>query len=233
MFVHQSQIQLLYYSHSVGSAASMGQCDRVLLPPLILMYTMSDVGFAMCHSIKLSQRCLFRPMPGVLPRWVFFFRFEPPTNVFMLVFVIVLAFCFQFPMWPPFSPMGAQPLGLVPPQSFREYLWQAYVSPSVGLWPMSGMHCVVPPSTPLSRGALCYSNSCLPAIQSIWWDIQLWEFNSHPVPLPSVHGRESYSFSGSVPTNYMTASKSVDGVKPGDSIVLICIRLMNLLASGQ
>ena len=44
---------------------------------------------------------------------------------------------------------------------------------------------------------------------------------SIPIPLPSLHGEEGSSFPGLVPSNDTVNSESVEGIKPGDSIVVI------------
>ena len=92
------------------------------------------------------------------PQVSFSFRVEPANNLpliplCVLVSVMAYAFCFQVPCWMPYSPMGAQPLGLVPLQPFGAYLWQANVHPGDGHWQTLGLHCVAAPSTALSRGA--------------------------------------------------------------------------------
>ena len=44
---------------------------------------------------------------------------------------------------------------------------------------------------------------------------------SHPIPVPSLHCGEVSSFPGCVPPDDIINSKSVMGVKPGDSVVVI------------
>ena len=55
---------------------------------------------SLSHS-NISPQCLLRFMP-IMPwvlRSVFFFRVEPDTNLFMLLFVLTFSFCFQIPVW--------------------------------------------------------------------------------------------------------------------------------------
>ena len=54
------------------------------------------------------------------PQVGFFFRVKPPTILYLicLVSVLVSAFYFKVPSWMLYSPMGAQPLGFAPLQSF-------------------------------------------------------------------------------------------------------------------
>ena len=91
---------------SVEVAAALGQHDWVLPAPLILRHTVRGV-------VGLSH-------------WA-----EPPTNLYILVFIMVFTFYFQVLIWLPFSPMGTQPLGFSPLQPFGVYPWQAYVTPAV------------------------------------------------------------------------------------------------------
>ena len=79
--------------------------------------------------------------------------------------------------------------------------------------------------------ASCYSISCPPAFQSIWCGIQLWgAWQSHLISPPSLHGGEASSFPGLVPPHNKVDSKSVLGVKPGNSGVVIS--LMSVLTPG-
>ena len=51
---------------------------------------------------------------------------------------------------------------------------------------------------------LCYSSSCTPAIQSIWWGIQIWELKeSCQIPMSSIYCGKGSSFLGFVPPNDM------------------------------
>ena len=74
--------------------------------------------------------------------------------------------------------------------------------------------------TALSLGTSCYSNSCHPAIQSVWQGIQLWGLSSRPIPPPSLHGREKL-FWGLVPPDDTVNSKFMVGIKAGDSGVVM------------
>ena len=82
------------------------------------------------------------------------------------------------------------------------------------------------PPTGLGRGIFMLLIQLPPAIPSIWWAYSIGGLISHPIPLPSLHGREGSSFPGSAPPNGMVNSKSVVGVKPvitfiGDTSVVI------------
>ena len=100
------------------------------------------------------------------------------------------------------SILGGSTIGICTLQPLGVYPWQAYVLPCDGHWSTPGVHRVAAPSTTLSRGALCCSVCCTPAIPSIWWGIQLWGLGRElPNPLPSLHGGKGSSFPGLVPSN--------------------------------
>ena len=118
--------------------------------------------------------------------------------------------------------MEAQPLGFAPFQAFEVYRWQAYVQPGDGHWSTPGMHRVAVPSTTLSRGSL------LPLIQLfpnhpiyMVGHTALGAWQSHLIPLPSLHDGKGSSFPVLVPSDDMVNSESVMGIKPGDSGVVI------------
>ena len=104
--------------------------------------------------------------------------------------------------WMPYSPLGAQLLGLAPLQPIGAYPWQAYVQPGDGHWPTLGMHRVAAPFTTLSRGGpFCYLISYSPTTPSIWWDIHLWGLDrepSNPSAFPAWWGGVFFSRSGSI-----------------------------------
>ena len=81
---------------SNGPAAASGQHDVGLLPSMILRNTRrSLVRFATVPQQKPQSQMpsqAYANMPWVLLRWIFFFRIEPLTISFMLVFVIVCAY---------------------------------------------------------------------------------------------------------------------------------------------
>ena len=58
----------------------------------------------------------------------------------MQVIVMVVAFCFQVPMWLPYSPLRTQQVAFAVPQPYGVYPRQAYVPPGDGLWPTPGFH---------------------------------------------------------------------------------------------
>ena len=88
------------------------------------------------------------------PQVSFSFRVESSTTFlcYILVYVMVFAYCFQVPMWLPCSPLGAQPLGFAASQPFPVYPWQAYMPPGDGQWPIPGVLHVAAPTTAVSRG---------------------------------------------------------------------------------
>ena len=69
--------------------------------------------------------------------------------------------------------------------------------------------------------ALCYSISCPPAIPTGGAYSFGGLVESHLIPLPSLHGVEGSPIQGLVPSNVIVNSKSVVGIKPGDSGVVI------------
>ena len=123
----------------------------------------------------------------------------------------------------PYSPMGAQPLGFASLQPFGVYPWQAYVQPGDGHWSMPGIHRVAAPSATFCRGeppathsAVSQPSHLLGGAYSLGGSVE-----SHLIPLLSLHGGEGSSFPGLVPSDDMVNSKSVMGIKPGDSGVVI------------
>ena len=100
----------------MGHPATSGQHDVVLLPSLTLRNSGGVVGLATVlqqppQSQMPLQACANYVM-GPL-QVVFSFRVEPPTIfLYVLVFVMVYALCFQVPFWMPYSPMGFNHWGL-------------------------------------------------------------------------------------------------------------------------
>ena len=120
-----------------------------------------------------------------------------------------------------FTP-GAQPLGFAPLQPLGVYPWQAYVQPGDGHWPTPSMHRVAASSSALSRGSLLLLNLLFPShpIYMVGHTALGGLAESHPIPLPSLHGGEGSSFPGLVPFDDMVNSESAMGIKPGESGVL-------------
>ena len=166
-------------SFLMGLLATLGQGEVVLPPPLMLRGSGGVIGLA---SVPRQQT------PSLMPLLVyanyamgssqigFFFRFEPPTILYIicLVSILVSALYFQVPSWMPYSPRGAQPLGFAPLQPFGVYPWQAYVQHGDGDQSMPGLYRVAAPSATLSRGTFLVLSLLFPAIPSIWWGIQPW-----------------------------------------------------------
>ena len=95
-----------------------------------------------------------------------------------------------------FTP-GAQLLGFAPLQAFAAYPWQAYVQPGGDHLPTPGMHAVAAPSTSFSRGEPFATHSAVPS-HPIYMvgHTALGAWQSHLIPLPSLHGGEGSSFPG-------------------------------------
>ena len=134
--------------------------------------------------LGLCQLCHAPPQIG------FLFRVESLADFFVLVFVMVFAFYFKISMWL---------VGLNHWCSHHcnpfEYKCGRHVPFDAGSWPMPRVCLGVASSTALSRGASCSSNSCLPAIQSVWWGIQLGGLaESYLIPSPSLHDGEGFLF---------------------------------------
>ena len=111
---------------------------------------------------------------------------------------------------------GAQPLEFAPLQFFRAYQWQAYVYSGVGHWPLSEMHYVTAPSNALSRGKPYPTQSAvLQPFQQYGVTYSFGAWQSHPIPLPSLHGREGSYFPVLAQPDDIV--DSVVGVQPGDS----------------
>ena len=153
----------------------------------------------------------------------FSFSWASHQCLYVLVSVIVYAFCFQVPCWMPYSPMGTQPLEFAPLQPCRAYPWQAYVQPGDGHWLTQGTHLVAAPSTPLNRGEPSATESAV--LQPFQLYDGAYSFGglaeSPPIPPPSLHGGEGSSAPGLVPSDDMVNSESAVGIKSGDSGVVI------------
>ena len=74
-------------------------------------------------------------------------------------------------------------------------------APGADLWPMPRMHQIAAPSTASSSGEL----------QGIVDQSALGVWQSHPIPSPSLHGREGSSISGCVPPIDTVDSESISG----------------------
>ena len=160
-------------------AAAWGQHHAVLLSPLILRNTIIYVvGFAIVPKQQpqshIPSQAYANYAMGPFSGNFLFQDLSIPTNLLILMSVMVIVFRFQVPMCLPCSSIRVQPLRVTPLQSFRVYPWLAYVPPCTDLWCIIEVHQVPAPCTALIRGeVLCYSVSCPPATESIWWYIQL------------------------------------------------------------
>ena len=160
-------------------------------------------------------------LPGVLLRWVFSFWVDPSTSSLccVLVLVVVFDFCFQVTMWLPCSPMGGSIIGVC----------NAATLCSIPLIDMFLLVMVHGPHQECTEwlllsllqvgGASCYLFNCPWAIPSIWLGIQIQQ--SHPIHLPSPHGRAGVPYPGLIPSSDMIHCESVVGITPGDSGVVI------------
>ena len=86
-----------------------------------------------------------------------------------------------------------------------------------------GMHRVAAPSTTLSRGEPSATQSAVPQPSHLYgWAYSLgaWQRVTQSLCHPYMMG-EGSSFPGLVPLDDMVNSKSVMGIKPGDSSVVI------------
>ena len=152
--------------------AIMGQCDVVLLLQLISRDMIrGSVGLTTMPQQEQPQ--FHKPVKAyanyVMGSHVsFFFQNWSSHLLHYVCNFMVFTFCFQIPMWLPYSPMVAQPLQLAAPQLFRVYPWQAYVLPCAGPWQLPRVHHVLLRPLFSVGGASCYSFSCFSAIQSMW-----------------------------------------------------------------
>ena len=103
-----------------GDSAMSGQHDVVLVSPLALRDSRGVVGLATVLQqqpqsempLQASANYTMGPLQVGCS-----FRVEPPTTfLYVLVSVLVYAFCFQVPYWIPYSLMESQPLGFAPLQ---------------------------------------------------------------------------------------------------------------------
>ena len=213
----------------MGLPTRFGQHDVVLLSPQTQRGSGGVIGLA---SVLQQQPPSWMPLQACAnyamgsPQVASFFRVEPPIVLSIcLMSVLVFAFYFQVPCWMPYPPLGAQLLGSAPFQPLGVYPWHAYVQPGDGHQPTPGMHRVAAPSTTLSGGALCCSvaQSAVPQPSHLYGGAYSFGglAESHPIPLPYLHDGEGSSFPGLVPSDDMVNSKSVMGVKPSDSGVMI------------
>ena len=121
----------------------------------------------------------------------------------MLVSVMLFAFCFQVSMSLPCSLMGLKCWGLQHSKHLEYTL-----------------------------AGTCYSFRCSPAIPSVWWGMQFGcSAESHdPSAFPT--WQEGSSFPGSVAPPDRIGTKSLVGIKPGDSYVVIRYQVAELLTPG-
>ena len=206
-----------------GLPVTFGQHD-VLPPPLTLRCPGGVMGLT---SLPQQQPPCLVPLQAYAnyamssPQIGFFFIVEPPTVLYIinLVPVLVSALYFQVPYWMPYSPLGAQPLGLHPCNPL-EFTHGRHMCNLVMITP--AMHRVAAPSSTTLSGGLLLLNQLFPS-HPIYMvgHTALGAWYSHPIPLPSLHGGVGSSFPGLVPSNDTVDSESAMAVKPGESGVVI------------
>ena len=211
--------------------------QRLLVPPSLMLRDTKVIGLTTVPQQLPQSQVPFQADANYAigpPHVSVSFRVEYLTTfLYMFVSVMVYAFSFQVPMWVPFSHHGVQPLGFALPQPFRPYLWQAYVHSGDGLRPTSGMHWVAAPSTALNRGShiLLSQLSCSHS-NSMMGHAAFGTQQSHPIPLPSLHNREWFSFKiWFHPVAWLTLNLWLVLIL----VILVCwlgIRLMSLLTPG-
>ena len=100
----------------MGLSMRLDQHNVVFPPPLTLRDSIGVVGLA---TVQQQQPQSQMPLQAYAyyamghPQVWFSFRVEPPTDLlYVLVSVLVYAFCFQVSCWMLYLPMRAQPLGV-------------------------------------------------------------------------------------------------------------------------
>ena len=120
----------------IGLPATSSKHDMVLPPLLMPRDTRSVVGLAtVLQQQPQSQMPLqdYANYSMVLCRYVFLSELSlPPISLYVLVSVLVYAFCFQVLSWMPYSLMSDQPLAFAPLQPFGPYPWKACLQPGDG-----------------------------------------------------------------------------------------------------
>ena len=135
-------------------------------------------------------------MLWVLCRWVSLSELSlPPMCLYMLVSVLVYAFCFQMPCSTSYSLRWTQQLMSAPLKLFGSHPGQAYVHPGDGYLPTPGMHQVAAASTTSSKGSLLLLSQLSSSHSNNMVEhtaVGAWQ--SHTIPLPSLHGRVGLLF---------------------------------------
>ena len=150
------------------------------------------------HSPFLLSLRFISIIPLVLCRWVLSFTIEPPTDILCWCLIGCLPSTSRVLVRMTFPPMGDQPSAFALLQPFVVYPWLAYVPPSVGLWPMPGLHWEAALLTASGRGDLIlmllkqpFSNHL---INTVVHAASGSSVESHLFPLPSPHGQEWFPF---------------------------------------
>ena len=203
-----------------------GQHD-VVLPPQLIPRDM--VRSSACLTSMLQQQPPQSQMPyqvyancAIGPLLVSFsFKVEPPTNSFAMCWYLL--WCLLSTSGPHVMTMfsnGGSIIGVYNTATFRIYPWQAYLPPSDG----PCQECTEQLLLPLLfvGGVSCCLFSCLPTIHQYGGVYRFGGLaESHLIPNFSLQVVKGSPFPSSAPPNYMVASKSVVGIKPGVSGVAV------------
>ena len=148
----------------MGLPRILGQHDVVLLQTLTPRCSGGVLGHA---SVPQQPPPSHMPLQAYanyvmgLPQVGVFFRVDPPTVLYITCLVLFWCLLSTFICHAGFHihPLGLKHRGLHHCNNLGVYLWQAYVQPSDGHQPMSGMHRVAAPCTTLSRAELYAAHS--------------------------------------------------------------------------
>ena len=186
-------------SYNIGSA----WCGSATTPDTKMLWRYS---WSCLHATAATS--IFNASSGPcqlchgFPTGRFLFQSWAPSILYIicLVSVLVSAFYFQVPCWMPYSPLGAQPLVFAPLPPLGIYPWQAYVQPGDGHWPTPSMHRVAAPSTTLRRGEPSATQYAVPQSSHLYGGAYSFGglAESHPIPMPSLHGDAFYIYSTQV-----------------------------------
>ena len=160
----------------------------------------------------------------------FFCRIEFPTNFFMLVSLMVFAFCFQVPEWLPWSPIWAQPLGLASGYTCSRHMCclMLVYGPC-----QECMEWLFPPLLRVGESFMVLNPLAISHSVNMLGHIALGAWQNHPIPQSPLHAWKGSSLPGFVPLQEMVDADSVVGIKHGHSSVMIRYQGMNLLTLGQ
>ena len=211
-------------SSMMGLPAASGQHNVVLPPPLTQRKFGGFVGLATVlqqqSQSQMPVQAYANYAVGPLPV-DFSFRVELSTIFYMFISVLVYDFCFQVPCLMPYSPMvlncwglhHCNPLELTNTRHMYNLVMVISPHEECTEW--------LPPPALNGGNLLLLSQLSSSHSNYMVGHTALGDLQSHPIPPPSLHGREGSSFPGLVPSDDMVDSESVVGIKPGDSGVVI------------